>query len=181
MEMSNQVALDYIAEHEAKGHHVDSRVKRRLAEGCPVVIEVIEDQDRFLQLLYHDNQKVSGFLTPYHQPRTLRDVVRRMNDTKLNFNSIAEVSDKIPPELHRPDWFNKCLDIYTKGLTFEDFGCLFLMDLVDEEQRWSPSAFSSIYDGTHRSLVLAWLLMNKEINFHPIKCFIFRPRPLNLD
>ena len=177
--MSIKNALAYIAEHESNGHHVDNRVKRLLESGNPVISERIENGKQFLRLLYHDNQRVSGFLTPYHAPRTLRDVIARIESLGLNMLTVARRTPSIPTELHDPQWFLGSQRLYENGFKFSNFGRLFLMDLIQEEQAWSPNAYSSIYDGTHRSLVLAWLLIHREIEFQPVDCFIFRPRPVD--
>jgi hypothetical protein len=174
----NERANRYVQEHQSKNFHVDSRTIQHLANNRIVIEYVIESPDEFLALQFHAND-ASRLLTPHSRPRTLRDVVSRMQEKAWDFSTLTNPIMGFDRSHHHPEWFEACLHIEREKISYESFGALFLMDLIDEERAQTPLGSFSIYDGTHRSLVLAHQLLNQKLTFQPIPTFIFRPRPID--
>jgi len=55
------------------------------------------------------------------------------------------------------------------------------MDTTLPEAFQTPGSPFHIYDGTHRSLVLAWKIIMEDFKYEPVSGYVFRPRPANLD
>lgn len=176
--MALERALEYVVLHRNAGHHVDSRVHRLLLERNPVEELHIEDEERFLKLQFHCNP-ASRLLAPLGEPRTLFDVASRMIKYDLTFESLTRRHEAFESSIHKPEWFEPCLKIQKAGIDPESFGCLFLMGLTEHELERTPSASYSIYDGTHRSLVMAYMVMTGATQFSGVNAFLFNPRPIN--
>ena len=66
-------------------------------------------------------------------------------------------------------WFKGCIDI-EQGFDFNAFGWLAIQDATRRESEESPDGSYYVFDGVHRSIVLAKLLVEQRIDFEPIKC-----------
>lgn len=176
---STERAKTYVKVHTEDGHHIDGRVRLLLEAGNPVEQISLTSPEEFLRLQFHAND-ASRLLTPACKPRTLKDVIDRMIVSNWNFELLTSTLDGFDRSCHHPEWFEQCRWIEQTGFSFESFGSIFLMDLVHDEASQSPLANYSLYDGTHRSLVLASRVVQSSALYQPINAFVFRPRPVDL-
>jgi len=63
-----------------------------------------------------------------------------------------------------------------KAFDFGKFGLVVLTVLTESEQRESPAGTYYIYDGVHKTIVLAEKLLRGEIKFKPIRVLLLTPR-----
>ena len=168
--------LDELNKKVEQGHRVDSRIYRLLYEQNPVYATVIETQEEFLKLIFHEGCP-SRLLTPAEQPRSLEDVVNRMENMNLTFETLTHdlSHDRY---YHHPEWFSQCVQI-NSAFTYDYFSPIFLTDSTDLELFQTPGSPFHIYDGTHRSLVLAWKIIKEGFQYERIRAYLFRPRPVN--
>jgi len=101
---------DAMSLRDATGNRVDPRIFRRLREGNPLYEVMLDNKDVFLKLIFHEIDDCR-LLTPEAQPRSLRDVVGRMQDKGWMFESMIGDLGFLQAQ-HNPKWFNTCLSIY---------------------------------------------------------------------
>ncbi len=162
-----------VAERRSKGFHIDDRIVKtiELPDRSPVSQVSLKSKDDFLRLQYHDND-ASWIFIPSGFPRTLKDCVEGMLDKKLTPQKLAH--DFGPPEAHRA-WFADKLSIYT-NFDYNSFYSLFLLNFSGADRRTSAEANYIIFDGQHRSLFLAYKLMEEHVEFSPINAYLFSDR-----
>ena len=158
-----------IAERKSNQLHIDSRLCETLRlpnKKSPAKLILFNDASEFLRLLFHLNDG-SRILTPPGKARRLQDCAKRMIEGKLSFEGLSKT---------HPGYFEKCLPIY-ENFDYDSFHSVFLLDLCgDDERNGSMNANFSIYDGTHKTLVLAYKLLAEELTFRPVRAFLFTDR-----
>src|SRR2546430_2372823 len=77
--LSPDQALSELRRHQSAGHHVDERVRRELNSPGQVFTMTLSTADEFLNLIWQETDSARLF-TPTGEPRTLRDVGRRIVD-----------------------------------------------------------------------------------------------------
>jgi hypothetical protein len=153
--------------------HVDARVYEELEKDGSIFLIEIENQELFFSLIWHEIE-ASRLLTPPGKSRTLEDVGGRFSENGHTFSQLATNFGKLPTE-HNPNWFSG-LEEMDNNFDYDKFGYIILTSATSEESKQSPKGSFYIYDGSHKSLVLAKKLKNGEIAFRPIKCFLLLPR-----
>jgi len=88
-------------------------------------------------------------------------------------NSFNNSFQKLVDQNHK--WFTTCIDI-DYNFDIDKFESLFLTLLKDCEGKESPEGTFYIFDGVHRSIVLAKKLLIDEIEYTPINAYILVPR-----
>ncbi|HEY6170617.1 MAG TPA: hypothetical protein VIX80_00020, partial [Candidatus Kapabacteria bacterium] len=159
---------------ESLGFHVDSRLQNSLAKDDPSRIEEMTlNEEMFLRLQFHANDS-SRLLTPSGESRTLRDCVKRMVDNAWSFEKLTTKFYQ-PANFHSPDWFRPCLNIY-REFDSSKFFSIFSLHLTINEKSSTPSGSYSVYDGTHKSVVLAYKILQEGYTFFPVKLYLFLDR-----
>jgi len=151
---------------------VDKRLLDEIKKGDLYLIP-LEDEHSFFSLIWHaiDDSRI---LTPQGQSRTLHDVTQRLIDNNYNFTALS--SDLgLNSKQHNPKWFDKCKKI-NDNFDIDKFGWIAVTPATEDELRSSPKGTFYIYDGTHKSLVLAKRLLDKNIYFTPLECLLLIPR-----
>lgn len=161
-----------LSEHQERGHHVDSRLWEQLDRGQLFLVTLM-DQDAFLSLVW---QCIDGvrLLAPEGKSRTLRDVATRMRVRSLTFEALSGDLGK-NRTTHNPCWFQKCEPI-DREFDFKKFGTVAITPTTDGERRDSPLGSFYIYDGCHKSLVLAEKLLSSKVPYHPVQAILLLPR-----
>lgn len=154
------------------GDHVDSRLLKELTSEGQLYLFRIDDEGTFLSLIWQESHP-SRLLTPNGQPRTLRDVGERLI-RGYTFESLTKPLG-LPPSQHDPKWFERCVRI-DAAFDFNQFGCIAVVAANDKERKQSPSGSFYLFDGMHRTLVLAKRLLKKETTFQGIEVLYLVPR-----
>ena len=157
----------------ARGHHVDGRLIEQIKVSENLFVITLKDEASFLSLIWQEIDP-TRILTPAGERRTLRDVAQRMIANSWTFETLAAPMD-IPPELYDPEAFRSFVQI-DSAFDFAEFGSIAVMPATDSERTQSPSGTFYIYDGVHRSLVLAHRLLNKKTVFQPVEVLLLTPR-----
>jgi hypothetical protein len=157
----------------SRGANVDSRLYQQIDEPGSLDFWHLASESEFLALIWQARDD-SRLLTPPGRPRTLGAVAERMIDQRYTFDRLA--SDfGLPRSVHNPDWFAPCRDIYNHfdGALF-DF--VALTPATSAERNENPQSSWYIYDGAHKTLVLAYRLLAREYLYQPVETLLLSPR-----
>jgi hypothetical protein len=97
-----------------------------------------------------------------------------MNDECREHERLAVLER--PPSVHNPGWFERCIEM-DAAFEYERFGRVAVVLPTDSERRQSLFGSFYIYDGVHRTLVLAKRLLSGQIHFRPLIALMLVPRP----
>ena len=172
--ISNNELSEKIAEHEQKNLKVDQRFKNLLdTDKHRYYTHQIEEINDFYNLIWCEIRATR--ILSNGESRTLRDIANRFIECKLTFEDLVDgtVEDT---STYKPGWYKKCLPI-NNGFEYENFGWLAVHDASQKEINQSPNGKYYIYDGSHKSLVLAIKLFTGEEEFQPVDVIYIDPKP----
>jgi len=171
-EISKAEAFAELRRHGSDGQHIDARVWREIAAPGQLFALTLASDD-FLRLIWQEAD-FARFLTPPHESRTLRDVARRLIELGYSFDALtADIG--LPREQHHPQWFTPCAEI-DRAFDMDRFGLLILTPATEGEYRQSPGGIYYVFDGVHKSIVLAKRLLENTIAFRPLDVLLLVPR-----
>jgi len=147
------------------GFHVDSRLLHAIIQPGQLSLLMLETEDEFLRLVWQAIPETRP-LTPKAQPRSLKDCASRLALFDWNFEAL--VRDDFP-------WFQKCTDI-DLAFDFGKVGWIAVTPLVAGEQKETPHGSYYIYDGVHKSIVLAKRILRGELQYCAIEVLLLEPR-----
>jgi len=98
--------------------------------------------------------------------RTLKDCALRLSDYEWQFPALVTTGF---------DWFKKCIEIDT-AFDYSKLGLIVLMPLKNSEKSETPQGTFYIYDGVHKTIVLAKKLLRNEIKFEAVELLLLSPR-----
>lgn len=162
-----------LAAREQCGHHVDPRLIDEIRRDGDMFMLRLEDEASFLSLIWQESNP-ARLLTPPGAPRTLRDIAERMIREGHTFESLSKGHGR-PRTDHHPEWFEPCLRI-DQGFDFQEIGWFAVVAATDGERKQSPRGSLYLYDGMHKSLVLAKRLLRGETAFQPVDALWLVPR-----
>lgn len=168
-----QEASDELQRHIDKGLHVGSRVLDEIKNIGSIFQFEIEDEETFLSLIWHEID-ASRLFTPQGESRTLKDVAQRFIDNKISYSKLA-TNFGLPSDQHNPNWFSNCQKI-NDNFDYEEFGFIVLTPPTNEEVKQSSNGTFYIFDGSHKSFILATKLLKGELTFKSLNCFLLLPR-----
>jgi hypothetical protein len=142
-------AFRMIRETRDAVHWVDPYVDGAVEDAEKIYHVRFQDDERFLALIFPEMDGCR-ILTPPDEPRTLRDVANRIIYNEWTFDELVEDMG-LDARLHDPGMFAKT--------------------------RYIDETFF-IYDGFHRSLVLAKYLLEEEVDYQQVEGILVIPRPL---
>jgi len=165
--------LARLGDRAALGHHVDVRLIQAVKAPGDLFLFTLEDEQSFLSLIWQEIDP-TRLLTPRGQPRTLADVAGRMIANSWTFSSLCHPMGQVPTH-HAPGAFEsyRALDA---DFDFSKFDFIAVTPAKESERRQSPSGTYYIYDGVHRSLVLAHRVMNGQSKYQPVEALLMTPR-----
>jgi hypothetical protein len=167
-------AIEELSYKRRNNFKVDSRLEKAIAIVEPSDISMHSlNRETFLNIEFPE-MGVSRVLTPLGESRTLLDVVNRMKSSGLGFASFCDSSVNTS-ESYDPRWFEECKRIYN-NFEYSKVCSVFVHGLSESSLRQSPTATFGIFDGTHRSLVLAYKLIVENFEFQDIRAFVL-PSP----
>ncbi len=77
--------------------------------------------------------------------------------------------------MHNPEWFQPCLSIDT-NFNPQWFELVAVTPATGGELRESPGGSFYIYDGAHKTLVLAHRLLTERTRYTPVELLLLTPR-----
>lgn len=158
---------------KSSGNHIDSRLMNEVENGgCFYIIE-LNDEESFFSLIWQEIND-SRLLTPKGESRRLLDVAERFIANKYSFEQLSKFTG-MAPDQHNPEWFKKCIPI-NSDFKYANFGLITIVSANDGERKQCPKGSFYIYDGIHKSLVLATKLLKKEIDYQKIEALLLIPR-----
>ena len=147
------------------GFNVDDRLIKEIQEPGDLFLITLNTQKEFLNLVW---QSISATrpLTPIGSPRTLADCACRLKKFNWSFS-----------ELQRKgySWFGKCVSL-DAPFDFAKFDWIALVPMDEHERRENPLGNYYIFDGVHKTIVLAKKLLRREIEYKPLECLLLTPR-----
>lgn len=154
-----------LLERQRSMGNVDDRLVREAERPGTMFLGAIESPEQFLSLVWQSIPQARP-LVPAGQPRTLKDCALRLAGFEWKFQTLVQQGYS---------WFQRCEDI---DLHFDisRLGLIALTPLKQEEWQETPTGTFYIYDGVHRSVVVAKRLVRHEIEFLPQRFLLLTPR-----
>ena len=157
--------LDRLKRMEDAGFNVDDRLFREVKKPGQMFLFSLPDTNAFFHLLWQSIDE-TRCLAPLGQSRTLFDCASRLAAWGWRFDNLTKGGHS---------WFGKCVEI-DSCFDYSKFGWLALTICNSAEREGSPTGTYYIYDGVHKSIVLAKKLLNSEIGYTPLEALLLTPR-----
>jgi hypothetical protein len=151
--------------HEASGFHVDDRLRSEVDKPGEMFWGILATREEFLRLVWQSSAATRP-LTPVGEPRTLLDCARRLSTFGWEFQTL--VQDGF-------EWFRPCVEI-DEAFDYSKLGLVALTPLIESERRETSAGNYYIYDGVHKSIVLAKRLLRGETGYQPVQVLLLTPR-----
>jgi hypothetical protein len=171
-EVTSAEVLSRIQDRLNRGHHVDERLIREVQAPGSLYTVSFEDQATFLSIIWQECDR-TRILTPGGS-RTLMDVAGRMVDNSWTFSSLCNHMG-FEPAWHDPAAFQK-FEAISSSFDLDAFDFIAVTPATDSERQQSPRGTLYIFDGVHRSLVLAHRLMTNQSKYRAIEGLLLTPR-----
>jgi hypothetical protein len=171
--IEKETALAALKERQSLGFHVDARLLEKIESASNIYLFQLYDEESFLSLIWQEINE-TRLLTPAKQSRTLFDVATRFVQNGYTFEGLNKDMG-LARKQHQPEWFSKCIPIDSE-FDFAHFGWIVLVSAIDHEREQSPNGSFYVFDGVHKTLVLAKRLIAREITFQPIEALLLLPR-----
>jgi hypothetical protein len=172
LEISVVIARKTLKEYEALGDHIDARLWREIEAPGHIYKLTLDTADEFLRLIWQEADP-ARFLTPPRGSRTLRDVAKRLLQSGHSFEALV-TNLGMPRSEHQPEWFHPCLEI-DRQFDMTRFGWVVLTPATGGENNQSPTGTYYIFDGIHKTLVLASRLL-QGTPYRPVEALLLLPR-----
>lgn len=158
-------ALNLLELHRRKRLNVDGRLIQEVQRPGQLFLMTLAVQADLLSLVWQSVNDTRP-LTPVGHARTVRDCAQRL---KVYDWSFARLRDAGYP------WFHKCVEI-DSAFSYAKFGWVALVPTNEHERRESPTGTYYVFDGVHKTLVLAKKLVQNEIPYEPVNALLLTPR-----
>ena len=166
MKQVNAAIVHSILEkHQASGLHVDCRLWEEINAPGEMFLCTLGTKEEFLILVWQAIPQTYP-LAPIGMPRTLRDCAERLSIYGWDFRHLIQEGF---------DWFGPCVSI-DNGFDYGEMGLIALTLLNESERRETPAGSYYIYDGAHKSIVLAKRLLRGETEYQPVQILLLTPR-----
>jgi hypothetical protein len=163
----------FLEQHALAGNKVDRKLMEEVGRPGELYLLRLEDEASFLSLIWYQAPAVR-LLAPDGEPRTLRDVARRLRQRGHTFSALAGDLG-LPREGHDPGFFKPCVPI-DSCFDWRRFGWVAVVAADDEERALSPLDPFYVFDGSHKSLALARRLLAGETRYRPVEALHLVPR-----
>jgi len=157
--------LDTLNRHRDEGFNVDTRLLREVQGPGQMYVLSLPDTTAFFGLVWQSINDARP-LVPLGQPRTLRDCASRLAAFEWRFDKLVEAGYP---------WFRKCVEI-DSVFDYSNFSWMALTPCNSSELQETPVGTYYIYDGVHKSIVLAKKLLKSEIKYRPLEALFLTPR-----
>jgi len=164
-QVETEKVLCALKQHRNEGSHVDSRLLREVQAPGELYLFAIREATDFLRLVWQSIDHARP-LVPVHQPRTLRDCAFRLAAFDWRFDKLVQAGYS---------WFSRCADI-DSAFDYSRFGWIALTACKPSEQQEAPLGTYYVYDGVHKSIVLAKKILRNEVIYKPLEVLFLTPR-----
>ena len=147
------------------GLHVDDRLFREIDKPGTLSWLAFEREDEFLRLVWQAIDDTRP-LTPHGESRTLKDCAARLAAFDWNFAALGRRG--FP-------WFERCVEI-DLAFDFAKFCWVAVTPLAEGERKETPNGNFYVYDGVHKSIVLAKKIIRRELQYRPLEVLLLEPR-----
>jgi hypothetical protein len=130
----------------------------------------IDRLDSFLRLELR-YQSVTGAIASMSESLQLGQIIGRMHANRQDFRILANEQE----DPTKREWFTRVADII-KNFSYADFGLIALEPAVAGLLKPDETHCYSIFEGQHRSLALAWRVVEDVKSFRPIRALLLFPR-----
>jgi hypothetical protein len=172
LEISCDIARKTFKEREELGDHIDARLWHEIEAPGHIYKLTLETADQFLRLIWQEADP-ARFLTPPGNSRTLRDAAERLLQTGRSFEALV-TNLGVPRSEHHPEWFRPCVEI-DRTFDMTRFGWVVLTPATEGERNQSPTGTYYVFDGIHKTLVLAKRLL-QGTPYRPVEALLLTPR-----
>src|SRR5207248_2670331 len=111
-------------------------------------LDILAAREEFLSLVWQSSG-ATRLLTPVGESRTLFDCARRLSTFEWEFKPLVQAGF---------EWFRPCINI-DKTFDYGKVGLVTLTPLIESERHETTAGNYYIYDGVHKSMVLAKRLL----------------------
>ena len=164
-ELDSPEVLRFLEGHQASGLHVDDRLLGEVKRPGKVFVFTLATVDEFLSLVWQSID-ASRPLVPAGRPRTLRDCALRLSQFNWRFQALVQAGFT---------WFEKCVAI-DADFDYSKIRWIALTPLIASEKRETPAGSHYIYDGVHKSIVLAKRVLSGQVDYAPVEALLLTPR-----
>lgn len=164
-EISRQEATNLLCRHRAAGFHLDDRVFREVERPGRLFLFSLESADELFRLVWQSTEEVRA-LAPVGSSRTVGDCAARLAGFRWRFEDLVDAGHQ---------WFRRCLDI-DRDFRHASFGYIAVTPVNEHEKRETPAGTHYIFDGVHKTIVLAKKLLRQEVDYVPVGAVLFTPR-----
>ena len=144
-----------LEQHRQAGNKVDRKLLEEVGREGELYLFRPEDEDSFLSLIWYQGPGVR-LLAPDGEPRTVRDVARRLRQRGDTFESLSGDLG-LPREEHDPAFFKPCIPI-------------------DRCFDWRKFGWVAVVAANDESLVHARRLLAREAAYRPVEVLLLLPR-----
>jgi hypothetical protein len=151
--------------HQASGFHVDDRLRGEVDQPGEMYLDFLATKEEYLRLVWQSIDATRP-LTPVGEPRTLLDCAFRLSTFGWEFQNLVQAGF---------EWFRPCVDI-DEAFDYGKVGLVALTPLSKSERRETTTGNYYIYDGVHKSIVLAKRILRGETGYEPVQVLLLTPR-----
>jgi len=149
---------------QARGCHFSDRLRTEVDNPGERILVRAPTANEFFMLLWQSDSNTRP-LAPEGEPRTVRDCAMRLAGYGWRFQNLVSLTD----------WFQRCAAI-DENFDYSMLCWIVITPLITEERRVTPDATFYIFEGVHRSIVLAKRLLMREERYRPIDFLLLCPR-----
>jgi hypothetical protein len=157
--------LDVLDQHRKAGLHVDARLFEEVLKPGALHLICLCCVNRFLELVWQSIDATRPLARASH-PRTLDRCAQRLSGFDWKFQSLVDAGYP---------WFASCVEIDSQ-FNVARFGWLAVKPLTPSEKQETPGGTYYVYDGAHKSIVLAKKLLRRELEYLPVEALLLTPR-----
>ena len=150
---------------QSHGCRISDRLHKEVDSPGERILVKAPTANEFLTLLWQSDSN-TRLLAPDRNPRTVRDCAKRLANFGWRFQNLVSESN---------NWFQRCADI-DENFDYAKLGWIVLTPLIPNERRETPDATFYIFEGVHRSIVLAKRLLREEEKYKPLDFLLLCPR-----
>lgn len=157
--------MSFLERHRDAGFHVDERLLAEVIRPGRMYLWAEPKATGFLSLVWQSINETRP-IVPASHPRTLRDCALRLSGFEWRFDPLVRAGHS---------WFETCVEV-DAAFDYSKFGPIVVTPLNSHEADETPGGTYYIFDGVHKSIVLAKRLLRQEVEYSPVELLLLTPR-----